>query len=130
MNLIYAGDEDQGKILMDKEVALNPNFPNWDYFAYYHYHYLKGQYELALEDILKVNWPGMYWTHILSAAVYGQLGRTEEAHESAKTLLEMYPDYPEHAREEFEIWNRPESAIQQLFEGLRKAGLDIPVEVN
>jgi tetratricopeptide (TPR) repeat protein len=126
LQMILPGELDRGFALINKAIALNPNHPEWYHFPLFHYHYLRGEYEKALDMALKINMPGFFWTHVLRAAVYGQLGRKAEAREAADKLLELYPTYPENARDEFRKWNFPEEAIEHHLEGMRKAGLDIP----
>ena len=84
--------------------------------------------EEALDAAQKINMPGFWVTHVNLARAYGQLGRQAEAAKSIEKLLELYPDYPDHARMRLRKWNWPEAAIEQSIEGLRKAGLDIPDE--
>ena len=58
------------------------------------------------------------------AAVYGQLGRKEEAASAIDTLLGFYPDFRDRAREELEaiLLSDPEY-VDRMLEGLEKAGL-------
>jgi hypothetical protein len=68
--------------------------------------------------------PGFWRTNVAFAAVYGQLGEVEAAHKAVRELLALKPDFAVIAREELEKWWRPE-LVEQLIDGLRKAGLEI-----
>ena len=61
----------------------------------------------------------------LFVALYGQLGEHEAAAEALRELLALKPDFAEIARDQFGKWYRPE-LVEQLIDGLRKAGLDVP----
>jgi tetratricopeptide (TPR) repeat protein len=71
--------------------------------------------------------PGYFHTHALRAAALGQLGRREEAHKALQDLLALRPDFAAAARQEYAKWYDP-ALIEQIIDGLRKAGLDIPDE--
>ncbi|MCZ6748836.1 MAG: hypothetical protein O7D96_06050, partial [SAR324 cluster bacterium] len=92
-------------------------------------YYRRGEYEQALESTLKINLPGFYWHPATLAAIYGQLGRMDEAEAAAGKLLELYPDFSANGRVELLkwFWNEEEQ-LERWVRGLRKAGLDIPDE--
>ena len=126
--MINAGDIDRGIALVRKAIVLNPYHPDWYYFPLTHYHYVRGEYEEALDMAQKINVPGYFKTHVAQARAYGQLDRQAEAAKSIEKLLELYPGFPDQVRLEYRKWNWPEAAIEHAIEGLRKAGLDIPDE--
>ena len=74
-----------------------------------------------------MNLPGQFWTHLVLAMVHGQLGNRDAAARALHELLAIYPDFPAHARQEIEkfFYARPAHS-EQVIEGLRKAGLEIP----
>jgi len=69
--------------------------------------------------------PGNFFGHALSAAVYGHVGDREEAAKAVRDLLVLRPDFGRIARDHFEKWYLPD-LVEQLIDGVRKAGLDIP----
>ena len=74
-----------------------------------------------------MNLPGPFWTHLVLAMVHGQLGNRDAAARAVQELLAIYPDFPEHAREEIEKFFYAQRAhAEHVLEGLRKAGLQIP----
>ena len=56
---------------------------------------------------------------------YAQLGRMEEARKALRDMLSLKPNYAEVARELHGRWIQPD-LVEQLMDGLRKAGLEIP----
>ena len=55
------------------------------------------------------------------------LGKTPHHLENLPTLLEVFPDYAQSARSLYVHWNLPPELTEGLLDGLRKAGLDVPV---
>jgi len=126
LKMIEAGMLDRGIALMDKAVDLNPSHPDWYHWAYYHYHFRRGEYDAALSAIQKISWPDYFWTHAQTAAVLGHLGRLDKARASVDRLLELYPDFVDHFWDEIAKWNVPDKDAMLYVEGYRKAGLDVP----
>jgi TolB-like protein/Flp pilus assembly protein TadD len=123
--MAYAGDWEQGCGLVESALRLNPHHPGWYWFAHYFNAYRKGDYRGALNIALKFNMPGYFYSHALTAAVYGQLGLREQAHEALQELLALRPDFAVVARKEFEKSHDPE-LVAHLIDGLCKAGLEVP----
>ena len=126
--LSFAGEWEQGIALSHKAIALNPDHPTWVYFSPSVYAYVRGDYREALRWAERVEIPGFFRVYELLAVNYGQLGMQAEAAQAVSDLLSVYPSYPENARREFRkyFWN--ETQIENMLEGLREAGLDIPDE--
>jgi tetratricopeptide (TPR) repeat protein len=122
----YAGEWESGMAMLEKAMALNPYHPGWYYFPLAFNHYRRRDYEPALEEALRVNMPGYHPNFIALAAIYGQLGREEEARAAAESLLQLFPDYGAHAREELGKWFFEADVLEHVLDGLRKAGLAIP----
>ena len=121
---LFTGRWERGKALLDKARALNPYLPTMFYYGYTNYYYHRKEYENALDATLKLNQPGLYWSHIIFAEIYGQLGRTAEAKQSVGELLRLYPTFNlKIAADEMRIWNFPQSHIEHRVDGLRKAGV-------
>ncbi len=122
--LAYAGDWERGLAMAAEARTLNPHHPGWFYFADVFNHYRKGEYQQALYAVRRINMPSYFHWHGALAAVYGQLGRREEARRSVEDALSVYPDFPAKAREEMAKWLGPD-IVEHYVEGLRKAGLEI-----
>lgn len=124
--LSYAGEWERGTRLVHRAIALNPVPPGWYYFTLFYDEYNKREYERALAYAQKIDVPALFWTHVVTAAVYGQLGRKDEAHAAVQKLLSTNPTFPSKAREEFFKYNIPEALTENMLSGLRKAGLQVP----
>jgi hypothetical protein len=79
----------------------------------------------AVVAVARVNMPSYFHTHAMRTAALGQLGRREEARNALQDLLALHPYFAAAARQEYGKWYDSE-LIEQLIEGLRKAGLEIP----
>jgi hypothetical protein len=73
----------------------------------------------------RINMPNYYRAPGIQAATLAQLGWHEEAQKAIRTLLALRPDFATAARQEYGKWYNAEN-VEQVIEGLRKAGLDIP----
>jgi TolB-like protein/Tfp pilus assembly protein PilF len=123
--ICYAGKWEQGLTLMKNAAALNPNMPGWLNIPFYFDHYRRGEFEQALLRARRINMPEWYWTHVLLAAAYGQLGRRKEAESSLAKLLALRPDFKQSAREILHVRLKTEALLDLTLHGLRKAGLDV-----
>jgi adenylate cyclase len=120
-----SGEWDRGCQLVETAMELNPNCPGYFYFARCCNGYRQGKYEEVLEGAARVNMPTYYHIHALRAAALGQLGRHQEAHKAVQDLLVLRPGFAATARQEYAKWYDSE-LIEQIVDGLRKAGLEIP----
>ena len=125
--LTYAGDRERGLELADRAKQLNPHHPGWYWYANFFDAYRQGNYRGALSFALKSNLPDHWGMHAALAAAYGQLGEREAAGKSLRELLTLRPDYARTARPQLAKWFDPE-LMEQLIDGLRKAGLEIQGE--
>jgi TolB-like protein/Tfp pilus assembly protein PilF len=119
------GEWDRGCQMVESAMQLNPNCPGYFYFARCCNGYRQGRYAEVLEAAARINMPTYFHTHALRAAALGQMGRQEEARKALQDLLALRPDFAAAARQEYAKWYDSE-LIEQLLEGLRKAGLEIP----
>ena len=122
--IAYAGDWERGCALSDKGSQLNPNHPGWYRYTAWHDAYRKKDYRKALDVALHLNAPKNYYTHAVLAICYAQLGQMEEARKALRDMLALKPNYAQVARELHGRWIEPD-LVEQLMDGLRKAGLKI-----
>jgi adenylate cyclase len=113
----------------DKARSLNPNHPGWYWFPPFFNAYRQSDYRAALEFALKANMPGFWRNELALAATYGQLGELELARNAARDLLTARPGFDAVAREECAKWWDAE-LVEQILDGLRKAGLEIAQETR
>jgi tetratricopeptide (TPR) repeat protein len=129
--MAYPGRWERGTALVRKAIRLNPNYQGWYHYPLALDRFLKGEYELALKEAQKVNIPGFFWTQLILASIYGQMGREVEARTAAERLLELYPGFTtETARAQAKKLLMQDDLIEQLQDGLRKAGIEDPPPVT
>lgn len=117
-----SGDWEHGCAIVESVMNLNPNFPGWYRLPSIWDAYRKRDYRTAADRILRVNLPSYFWTLVMSAAAYAQLGETAAAQRALGELLNVKPDFPATAREELSRWLDTQ-LVEHVMEGLRKAGL-------
>src|SRR5580693_9052898 len=120
-----SGEWDRGCDMVESAVHLNPNCPGYFYFARCWNAYRQGKNKEVIEGIARINMPNYYHVPGIQAAALAQLGRHEEAQKAIRALLALRPDFATAARQEYGKWYNAEN-VEQVIEGLRKAGLDIP----
>jgi adenylate cyclase len=122
--IAYGGSWERGCALSNRGSQLNPNHPGWYRYTAWHDAYRKKDYRRALDIALQLNAPKNYYTHAVLAICYAQLGQMEEARRALRDMLALKPNYAEVARELHGRWIEPD-LVEQLMDGLRKAGLKI-----
>jgi TolB-like protein/tRNA A-37 threonylcarbamoyl transferase component Bud32/tetratricopeptide (TPR) repeat protein len=122
--MAFGGDWKHGCEVGEQARQLNPNHPGWYWALPFYNAYRNGDYRGALTFALKMNMAGMDLYHVMLAALYGQLGEREAASKELEQLLAVSPDYALIGRGELGKWYPPD-LVEQLIEGLRKAGLEI-----
>ena len=115
----------RGLALMGKAMALNPAHPSWYHFLFYYDHYRKGEYDQALARVQQVIPRKFYLTTMALTAVFGQLGRMDDARTAFAALRDSIPGFTiETARHEYGVKRNFEPAfLEQMLDGLRKAGV-------
>ena len=119
------GKYDKGLGLVRRAMRLNPVHPGWYHSGFVHYRYDQQDYEGALAELNKIE-HATIWTHLMTAAACGQLGRTTEARSAADMLIVLCSEAS--LAEEIRKWNYPQEHTEHMVDGLRKAGLDITEE--
>ena len=122
--MAFGGDWEGGCDVAEKARQLNPHHPGWYWALPFYDAYRKGDYRSAETFALKMNMAGMDLYHVMLAALYGQLGEREAADRELEQLRAVTPDYALIGRGELAKWYPPD-LVEQLIEGLRKAGLEI-----
>jgi tetratricopeptide (TPR) repeat protein len=120
----------RGMQLTSKALHIDPNGPGWYHVPEILFYYNRQEYEAALAASLKMNMPRFFHTHVWRTAIYGQLGRSNDAAASREKLLQLYPTYPENARRELKKFNVYPALADHVIDGLRKGGLEIAEEAR
>ena len=122
--LAFAGDWERGCELGERARLLNPHHPAWYWALPFLDAYRRGDYRAREPSPPRPSCRGSTTRTPLFAAVYGQLGEREAASEHVRELLGLRPDFAAIARDQFGKWYLPQ-LVEQLIDGLRKAGLAI-----
>ena len=125
-SMCFIGDWDRGVAMATKAIRLSARPPSLFFWLPALNQYRKGEYQQALALAQKVDLPQFYRTHLLLAAIYGQLGRPEQARAAFVKLVDLLPEFATEGPVELRRVNYPEDLIAHLTEGMRKAGLNIP----
>lgn len=123
--LVFTRQFEKGTALTRKAMEMNPHHAGWFHFALIWDHYSRDEFDKVLEHTNRVNMPGFFWPPLIIASVCGQLGRKSEAATALNELLTIDPEFASHARNYIEPWLYATGFIEQILDGLRKAGLEI-----
>jgi adenylate cyclase len=117
------GEWDRGLILLKKGMKLNPYHPSWFHLAPFMDCYRRGEYENALAEAQKFNYPNLFWDPVMRAAALGRLERHTEAKAAVGQLLKLEPDFATRGRLLISRYVKVDDLVDTIIEGLRKAGL-------
>jgi TolB-like protein/DNA-binding winged helix-turn-helix (wHTH) protein len=118
--LAFMGEFERGVELSRRAQRLNPMHPGWYYFSFARMHYNRRCYKETVAEMQRVGLPHFYWTHLLTAAALGQLGRAE-AGAALSRIFEIKPEFSAYG--ELRKWNAAPDDLEHIMQGLRKAGL-------
>lgn len=124
LHLITAGKLELGSLFIKMALSLNPEPPDWYWFAFFSLHFQRGEFEAALDMALRAENTDFYWTHCIRAVAYASLGMAAEARAAAARVLAVYPDFEANARDDLSCWISPERVEHQLAT-LREMGLKV-----
>jgi len=124
-NLVFAGDRDRGRALIERSMDLNPLHPAWYRGMLGVAEYLKTDYRAAIDEAVKANAPDLFWMQVLLAAAHGQLGESEAAGQAVRALHGLVPEFSTNAPAILGTWFQPDD-VDHFLDGLRKAGLEVP----
>ena len=125
--IAYTGAWERGKNLLTRAKLLNPNHQSWWDWVWLLHHYLNGEYREARDVALKINLPNNYVIQAALTATYGMMGEKDKAEQALINLIKLRPNYPEDPRAPFLIRGMQPELIESLMEGLRRAGLEVPL---
>jgi len=121
--LAYSGDWEHGCAVAERAMKILPFHPGWYWFPAFYNAYRKRDYQEAIRIGLKFNLPNLSSTHSAMAAAYAQAGDLRAAQRELQELRRLMPNTAE-VLERIRRWHLPEM-VDHMFEGLRKAGLQI-----
>ena len=123
--LAYAGEWEQGLAMRRRAMALNPAHPDSYHFPFVFDAFRRGDDRAAMAILEQIRLPDFLMTRLLRAAVLGRLGPPEAAAEAVQDLLALQPGAAAMAGDYFAYWNLAPELIDDLLEGLERAGLKV-----
>ena len=116
---------DRGKTILDKVMSKNIGYPKYLYGTTCLYYYREKKYEQAMTEAEKYDIPGVFWGPMLRACCLGQLGEKTKAKAQIEDLLFLKPDFKSKASYLISRFVKEGNLIDEVLDGLRKAGLKI-----
>ena len=120
--ITFMGEWDRGTTLIRRAMELNPHHPGWYRLILAMDAYHRRDYRAAVTETVKANVPGVFWTNVVLAGAYGQLGDMDDARQAVRDLLAQQADFAASAEETIDKWFDRDRAAHTI-DGLRKAGL-------
>jgi TolB-like protein/Flp pilus assembly protein TadD len=117
----HGGEWDRGVEIVQRSMELNPHHPGWYHFPRFFDQYRNCEFEQALATAKRLNMPEDFWTHAVTAAASGRLGRKEEAHAALDALRSLMPGYREELGPTLGLWILDAAVVEQVMEGLDQA---------
>jgi TolB-like protein len=121
--LICLGEFESGVAYLQECIQNNPYCPWWFKAGFVLYYLNKKDYQQAWYWADRINVPEMLWDPLLKAAVLGHLSRKEEAGSYLKVVTGLVPDAVNQIRATTEAIILSEDLVNQIQEGLKRAGL-------
>jgi len=125
--LAMSGLWTEGLPLVRNAVERNPAPPGWLFTPLVYYEYMNGNYSTALTFVDRMNTPDYYRTHVLRAMIYGQLGDTAKAKAALAQIERLKPQFLNDPVADMKHWGLAAEILAQSVDGLRKAGVPIPM---
>ncbi len=121
--LVYDGDTERGLEFCARAKRMKPNHTGWYWYAdAFHAQYNQRDPAAALSYLNRIQLDNHYALHMMRASAYGHMGNREAAGRALERYLALRPDAAERTRIQMSRWWTSEQ-VEQLLEGLRKAGL-------
>ena len=117
----HGGEWDRGVGIMQRSMELNPHHPGWYHFPQFFDHYRKREFDQALATTKRMNMPEDFWTHAVTAAACGRLGRKEEARAALDALRGLLPGYRDELGPTLGLWILDTAVVEQVMEGMAQA---------
>ena len=121
--MLWSGRVDDAIQSMEIALRFDPNRSPGDFMFLGIGYYLKGQYDKAINVLekglnRKLDWVG---NHIILAAAYAQLGRSDDAKREVQEILRLEPFFK---LDNYGTVYRNQADRAKIVQGLRKAGLN------
>lgn len=121
----FARDWDAGIDLLEQAIARSIKAPEWYHLIMAFHLYRLAEYQTALTEVEVIAGSDWFWGPIMLAAVQGQLGNQDEARRALDRAKDLNQGFFRDPRSAMRLHNLPEELIEQVLDGLRKAGLEV-----
>ena len=123
--LAYAGDWDRGAAMAERALEIEPTlYRPWWLFAIAKRHYVRGEYEEALEWFGKAFNERNWLSHLQLAYTLPHLGRLGEAREALARAENLLPGITiEYAVRLYAVYCFPEEYLERMVEALEAVGM-------
>ena len=120
-----AGSWARGLALANKAINLFHDPPWWTYYVPLWDLYRTGKYSDALAISRKSEIAGFFYSAVHRAAIHAQMGSLKEARQAVAEIYEWNPQFDPWSSLP---WMGQGELLEAFHDGLRKAGLDIPLD--
>lgn len=111
--------------LATRAIELSPVHPGWYRWTTALHYFENDDPQSALIEFKKGALPGLFWYHAYTASLHAVLGENDAAASEVRELLQLFPNFAEHVRDECERLHKPTEWTERLVDGLREAGLAV-----
>jgi TolB-like protein len=122
--MTLCGEWERGTQLIKKVMGLNPLYRPVTHYPLWLDCLRRRDFEGAFLETMGFKRSTIFWYPLAKAATLGLMGRTEEARELYKKLLDLRPDFPGKCRTLIERYIKFEDIVELVMKGLRKADPD------
>jgi adenylate cyclase len=123
--LCLRGEWQRGLAMLREAFAMNPSLSDAYRYILALDRYRSGDYDDALLEISQVNLPNDVFTQVLLAMVNGARGDKPAAQQAVQRIRAMAPDFSARAIEGLHANNFDEAIIDDIAQGLARAGLGL-----
>jgi len=120
---VMRGSFERGLPMLERAMAVNPCHPNWFHAGRVIHLLARRSFEEALAELEKYDPFFSFWLPVVRASVLGNLGRLDEARTHLDEVLAQKPDFAPRARELIRRSLKDDAIIDDLIDGLDRAGL-------
>ena len=126
----FTRDWDQGMALIRRAIERSIRAP-WSYHLFIALdHYRRADYAAALAEAEPIAEARIVSVPFVLAAIHGQLGDKDAARRALDRAVALSPSFVKDPRTALSRSNVPDALVNQLVDGLVKAGLDTPPGIN
>jgi len=123
--MAYSGNWDEGVAMVEEALKLEPrHFKRWWLFAPAKRHYIRGEYQQALELFQQAFNERNWLSHLQLSYTLPYLGRMKEAQTAVSRLQYVFPGVTiEVALQLYKNYCFPDDYLRKMKQGLKMAGL-------